>query len=347
MVSNKKNNLVSSILGSLFLGFLAMLILIPLLFFVTFSFSSASEIHSFPKAFLPKLSFDLQVGYEEERYGLAVKNNEEEYELKIETNDLNRIKLYLSREFSVVKTTEELEKDFAPSKNGEPVELNYRKSMFYNFNQFFDIVPGALKGLKNSLVAAMWTILISTTLGSMAGYALARFKFKGKEATNLMILIVRMFPSMAISVPMIVILMKMGLSGSMIGLAIVYSIPNIGLTAWITRSIFGGIGIEMEEASHVFGASKLQTFMKITFPLALPGLAAAAMYAFLAAWNDSITALILTPSNPTLSLAIYKGLGSADIQLAAAGAIILVIPALVFTFIIKGKLTSLWGDVKV
>jgi multiple sugar transport system permease protein len=71
------------------------------------------------------------------------------------------------------------------------------------------------------------------------------------------------------------------------------------------------------------------------------------MYAFLAAWNDSITALILSNSNPTLSLLIYKAIGmSGEVQLAAAGAVILITPALIFTFIIKNYINQLWGDVK-
>jgi len=71
------------------------------------------------------------------------------------------------------------------------------------------------------------------------------------------------------------------------------------------------------------------------------------MYAFLAAWNDSITALILANNNPTLSLLIYKAIGSSgEIQLAAAGALIQIAPALVFTFIIKNYINQLWGNVK-
>ena len=189
--------------------------------------------------------------------------------------------------------------------------------------------------------------MISLSIGSLTGYTLARFRIKYKKNINMVLLLVRMFPAVAISIPMLVILIKMGLSNSMIGLAIVYSVGNIALTAWITNSIFKGISVELEEASLVFGANRLQTFFRITLPLAFPGLVACSMYAFLAAWNDSITALILANNNPTLSLLIYKAIGSSgEIQLAAAGALIQIAPALVFTFIIKNYINQLWGNVK-
>ncbi len=158
-------------------------------------------------------------------------------------------------------------------------------------------------------------------------------------------LIVRMFPMVAISIPIMVILIKLGLNDSMLGLAIVYSIPNISLTAWVTRSVFLGINRELEEASLIFGASKFQTFYKITLPLVLPAFAAASMYAFLGAWNDTVVALILSNNRPTLALAIYKSVGaSSSIHYAAAGALILIIPALIFTFIIKNYIKQLWGE---
>ncbi len=347
MRTKRLSNFVSGSIGTLFLAFVVLLVIVPIAYFIGFSFSSANEIYDFPKQMLPKLSYDLKVNYQDNMYNVAFKDSDGNYELVISTDELYKVNSILSREYSIVKDLDELEQDFLPAVNGEELEITYEKDMLYNFKLFFEIVKDAFPGMINSLVAAGWTILISSTIGSLAGYSLARYNFKGKSFANIMILIVRMFPSIAISVPMIIILANMNLSGSMLGLAIVYSIPNIGLTCWITKSVFMGIGVELEEAAQVFGATKLRTFFGITFPLALPGLAASAMYGFLAAWNDSITALILAPSNPTLSLAIYKGLGSADIQLSAAGAIILILPALVFTFIIKGKLTSLWGDVKV
>jgi multiple sugar transport system permease protein len=182
----------------------------------------------------------------------------------------------------------------------------------------------------------------------MAGFAMARYNFKFKEKINLGILVVRMFPVVGISIPMAKQLIRFGLFDTQLGLAILYSVPNIALTAWITSSIFMGINRELEEASLIFGANAFQTFIHITLPLAFPALAASSMYAFNTAWNDTISALILTSRNQTLSLVVYKAIGttSSGTQYAAAGSIILIIPALVFTFIVRRYINQMWGGAK-
>lgn len=323
-------------------------VLVPFLSFLVTAFYSADEIYNIPRTFLPKSNYDIRVEYNEDMYYIAVyEDGLEDYELKIYSGKAEKLRRYLQTTYSVRLTDEELLADFSPALEGKTVYLNYKKDVLYNFKTFFAITNGAEKAVLNSIIAAGWTILISLTIGSMAGYSIARYRIKFKREINMSLLLVRMFPAVAVAIPMLVILIKLGLSNTMIGLAIVYSVGNIALTAWITSSIFQGISVELEEASLVFGANRIQTFFKITLPLAFPGLVACSMYAFLAAWNDSITALILSNSNPTLSLLIYKAIGmSGEIQLAAAGAVILITPALIFTFIIKNYINQLWGDVK-
>ena len=148
---------------------------------------------------------------------------------------------------------------------------------------------------------------------------------------------------------MVIILAGMGFYDQPIGLALVYSIGNIGLTPWITASIFMSIPVSLEEAAQVFGATRLQAFIKTTLPLALPGLAAAAMYAFLGAWNETVSALILTQFNPTFSVVVYQSLVGAtgQVNLAAAGGIVMAIPAVIFTLIIRKYIRQMWGGVTV
>ena len=327
-----------------------MAILIPVLYFFSLSMFSGSETYQFPQRLLPKLSFDVRVEYIQDKYKIDLYHDDiDDYEPLIKTARMSDIVRIFKRQLSVERTEDELFLDFKPSINAsEPITIHYKKSMCYNFKSFFSVTNDAASALINSITAALWTILISVTLGSMAGYAIARYRFRGRSQANIMMLIVRMFPVVSISIPMAVILIEYGLFDSMLGLAVIYSIPNIALTAWITNSIFLGISVDLEEASHVFGAGKMQTFFRITLPLALPGLAASSMYAFLAAWNDTITALVLTNRNQTLSLMIYKALGGSDaqFQIAAAGSIILILPALVFTFIIKNYIGQMWGEVK-
>lgn len=328
-----------------------MAILIPVLYFFSLSMFSGSETYQFPQSLFPKFAFDVRVEYAEDQYKVDLYDDHiGTYEPLIKTARMSDIVRIFKRQLSVERTEDELLADFEPAKEAQQViTIHYKKNMFYNFKSFFSVTNDAASALINSITAALWTILISVTLGSMAGYAIARYRFRGRSQANIMMLVVRMFPVVAISIPMAVILIEYGLFDSMLGLAVIYSIPNIALTAWITNSIFLGISVELEEASQVFGAGKWQTFFRITLPLALPGLAASSMYAFLAAWNDTITALVLTNRNQTLSLMIYKALGGSDaqFQIAAAGSIILILPALVFTFIIKNYIGQMWGEVKV
>lgn len=338
---------VNRTLFALFVAAMLIMILVPFLFLIATSLYSGDEAYKYPRTFFPKLNFDMMVTWEDDSYSLFVYENDiKDYEVKISSADISKFRIYLKKQYSIEKTNKELEADFLSAKNG-PVYYTYKKDLFYNFKLFFSIINGAGKAVVNSIMAAAWTILFSLSIGSLAGYTIARYKLKGKRQINMALLLVRMFPIVAISIPTYILLLKMGFENTMIGLAIVYSVPNIALTAWITNSIFQGISVELEEASLVFGANRFQTFMRITLPLAFPGLVACSMYAFLAAWNDSIVALILSNSNQTLSLLIYKTIGaSGDIQLAAAGAIILIIPALVFTYIIKNYINQLWGGVK-
>ncbi|HEY8391719.1 MAG TPA: carbohydrate ABC transporter permease, partial [Capillibacterium sp.] len=250
--------------------------------------------------------------------------------------------------YGVTVSGEKLLADFSRTRVQGPMEFTYRKNMLYNFKQFFAIVNKAMPALKNSILVSLYTILISLAIGSLAGYAMARYDFKFKEAINVSLLIVRMFPAVGISIPMAILLIRFGLFDSLLGLALLYSVPNIALTAWITASIFQGISAELEEASLVFGANRFQTFMRVTLPLAFPALAASSMYAFLTAWNDTISALILTDQNQTLALVVYKAIGttSSGIQYAAAGSVILILPALVFTFIVRKYVNEMWGGVE-
>ncbi len=325
------------------------LVIVPLLFFVTVAFSSSAEMSQFPKRLLPTMSVTVLVKPTEKGSFEVFHDSGDGYTSIITTKSASKLETHFKRQYNVTISGEQLLEDFSQTLEKGPMEFTYRKEALYNFNQFFKIVNNAAPALKNSIIVAFLTILISLGIGSMAGFAMARHKFKFKEQINVGILIVRMFPAVGITIPMAALLIKIGLFDTLLGLAILYSIPNIALTAWITSSIFMGISRELEEASMIFGANSFKTFIKITLPLAFPALAASSMYAFTTAWNDTISALILTNNNQTLALVVYKAIGttSSGIQYAAAGSIILILPALVFTFIVRRYINQMWGGAKI
>ncbi len=329
-----------------FIIFVGFLFILPLIYLSTASLTSRIELSDFPKPLLPKLSHQVEFEWDDEHdyYLFSRLNNAGEYEPLTwgNTEDLSE---YLEDKLNVKITPEELEAKIEVSKiTGEPVQIKLYKSLTSNYVKFFDVFSGAGDAFVNSVKAALYTIIISLTVGGTLGYSLARTSIKGKEAIGIAALVVRMFPTIAISVTAAVMLINFKLFDSMIGLAIVYSIPNIGLTAWITKGIFMGVNKELEEASLVFGATKLQTFFKITFPLVLPAFAASSMYAFITAWNDTGVALLLTNRNETLALLLYNSIGgTSSIHYAAAGSVLLITPALIFTFFLRKYINQLWG----
>jgi multiple sugar transport system permease protein len=201
----------------------------------------------------------------------------------------------------------------------------------------------------NSLIISTTSTVIALLVGMAGGYAFARYRFKGRNALKFSVLFVRMFPAVAIAIPMILILANMGLYDQPLGLSLVYSVSAIGLTVWITASIFMGIPVSLEEAAQVFGANKFQAFARMTLPLAFPGLAASALYAFLGAWNETVSAIILTQFNPTFPVVVYQTLlgTTGQVNLAAAAGMAMAIPAVIFTFFIRNYINQMWGGVTV
>ncbi|MDR0597095.1 MAG: carbohydrate ABC transporter permease [Treponema sp.] len=337
--------------AAIVLSGVVMLVVVPLLYFVTIAFSSAVELSEFPKRILPawKLTVLVKPAEEGEYEIFHDRRDGRGYRSVITIPDTAagavRLENHFKRQYNVARSGAELLEDFRAVRAEGPLEFSYAKQALYNFNQFFKIVNNAAPALKNSIIVSLLTILISLSLGSMAGFAMARYQFRFKEKISLAILVVRMFPVVGITIPMAKLLIRVGLFDTLIGLALLYSAPNIALTAWISSSIFVGISRELEEASKIFGANAAQTFFRITAPLAFPAMAASSMYAFNTAWNDTISALILTNRNQTLSLVVYKAIGttSSGIQYAAAGSIILILPALMFTFIVRRYINQMWG----
>ncbi len=328
---------------------MALAVIIPAAYFVSISFASNYEAFQFPARIFPSLSYDAKFIYNasDDNFSLHIKKDGM-YESVKTDNDSKRFQMYLLNQLNVNMKEEHILDLMSEAETSNEVDLKLKKDIFRNYKIFFILADGSVAALLNSLQAAAWTIVISLLLGGTAGYTLARMNFRFKETINLSLLVVRMFPVVAISLPMVIYIMKMNVYDTPFSLALVYSVPNIALTAWITSSIFKGISVELEEASMVFGAGRIRTFQRITVPLAFPALVASSLYAFLAAWNDSIVALIMTNENPTLALVVYRTVGSSNISnIPAAGAIILLIPSLVFTFVIKNYINQLWGNVQI
>jgi len=336
----------------IFITALGVGILLPVFFLISLSFLSTAEAYQFPLPLLPALKTEYKISPGERGYLLSVYNNfEEEYETVLDTNDMEKMAVYTKSQIGspVTQTRLQVLADQLDSSGGDAIRFSAKKNLLINYDTFFKVTRDAVPALIRSLQICAMTIVISLTIGGMGGYAFARYVFVGRDALKFSVLFVRMFPGVAIALPMVIILAKMGFYDNPIGLSLVYSVGSIALTVWITASIFLGIPESLEEAAQVFGATKFQAFIRITFPLALPGLAAAAMYAFLGAWNETVSAIILTQFNPTFAVVVYQSLLGAvgHVNLAAAGGLAMAIPSVIFTFFIRKYINQMWGGVTV
>lgn len=341
---------IRSTLFYLFVLTISLVIILPVFFIVSLSFLTTHEAYSYPLPLLPSLTSKFKLTYGERGYLLSVYDRVSgEYETVLDTDDFKKMSNYMEARLGTQVSIPELEEQIARLANEDPIYFSKSADLLHNYRLFFQVTRDAVPALIRSLQICALTIIISISVGGLAGYAFARYMFFGKDMMKFSVLFVRMFPAIAIAIPMVIILAGMGFYDQPLGLALVYSIGNIALTTWITASIFMSIPVSLEEAAQVFGATRLQAFIKTTLPLALPGLAAAAMYAFLGAWNETVSALILTQFNPTFSVVVYQSLVGAtgQVNLAAAGGIVMAIPAVIFTLIIRKYIRQMWGGVTV
>lgn len=142
--------------------------------------------------------------------------------------------------------------------------------------------------LLNSFVVVLASSAISITLAILAGYSLARFKYKRKETIAQGILYVYMFPQMILTTPLLMLIIRLGLYNSIGSLIIVYCTFSLPYSIWMMRSYFSALSMELEEAAMVDGCNRLQAVWKIMLPLALPGVVATVCYTFVLGWSNVI-----------------------------------------------------------
>jgi trehalose/maltose transport system permease protein len=215
-----------------------------------------------------------------------------------------------------------------------------------------------LHALLNSTIVSFSVTLISVVLGSLAAYALGRFRFRGRSFILYLILSMTLFPTIAVLGGLFQIVSSLHtiLYDQLTALILTYLIFTMPFTVWVLRSFFQSIPVEIEEAAYVDGATPWQIYYRVMIPLALPGLATTGLLAFIQAWNELLFALsfIITPERQTVALAITNfqpqgGQGFAiDWGQVMAATVIVTLPlvalALIFQRLILSGLTA--GGVK-
>jgi multiple sugar transport system permease protein len=227
-----------------------------------------------------------------------------------------------------------------------------------NFLKIFGLLPQVQEGLPvlqyflNSLVISVTSTLIAILIGMMGGYAFARYRFRGKATLFLGFMLSRSVPGVALSLPLFIIWSRLGLIDTPIGLIIVYMAINIPFTIWLTDGFFRQIPIDLSEAAQIDGCTRWQAFWKVEFPLARSGLASAAIFAFLTSWNEYALASQLTRTTASKTMPVglmdFTAQFTVDWTGMSAMAVLIIIPALILTFIVQKHLIAglTFGGVK-
>ncbi|CAN5606393.1 carbohydrate ABC transporter permease [soil metagenome] len=210
---------------------------------------------------------------------------------------------------------------------------------------FFVNSTGVIDSLKNSVIVAFITLLFSSLIGAPAGYAIARFAFKGRNAFRLTVLSTRAFPIVILAIPLAVAFIRVGLYDTIWSVALMHTALALPFTILITSSIFVSVPIDLEEAALTLGCTPVSAFIKVVLPLALPGLAAASIFTFVLSWNEVFAAVILTLRERTLPALVLSQLNDSPLPFRFAAAWFMMAPSLIFIFVIRKYLLGLWGRV--
>ena len=214
---------------------------------------------------------------------------------------------------------------------------------FQSYVSLFRDRPFA-RWMLNSTIVALCVTLFATSLASTAGYAFSRFRFPGHRAGMGLLLVTQMFPATMLLLPMFLMLAKLHLINSYIGLIIVYSATALPFTIWQMKGYYDTIPRELEEAAIMDGAGRFTVFYKVILPLAAPALVITALFSFLTAWSEYIVAaqVLLTEELFTVPLGLKQFQSSMTTEwgLYSAGSIIVSIPVVALFMYLSRWLVS-------
>lgn len=210
---------------------------------------------------------------------------------------------------------------------------------FESYARLWDYQQGLPVYLANSLGTALLTIVLTLALTVPAGYALARFPIPGKEVLFVVLLLALIIPYQALLTPMFLMFAKLGLTNSLLGLAIVHTAIQLPFSLYILRNSFAAVPNELEESAIVDGASSWQALRWIFVPSTGPAIVTVALFAFIMSWNEFLGALVMMSRSSRFTLPLIlatsrteTSLGGTDWGMLQAGITISIIPC-VFVYL--------------
>jgi len=197
---------------------------------------------------------------------------------------------------------------------------------------------------RNSLIISITSTVVAIAVGMAGGYAFARFRFRGKSGAFLGLMLTRTVPGIALSLPLFFVYARLGIIDTHFGLILAYVALNVPFTVWLIDGFFRQVPRDLAEAAQIDGCTPWQAFWQVEFPLAGPGIASAAIFAFLTSWNEFALASQLTRSTNSKTLPVglldYTSEFTIDWRGMCALAVVMIVPALTLTFIVQKHLVS-------
>ena len=220
-----------------------------------------------------------------------------------------------------------------------------------SFDAYINMFSGVGKGgipvvdyFRNSLIISVTSTVLAIVIGMAGGYAFARYRFRGKSSMFLGLMLTRTVPGIALSLPLFFVYAHIGLIDTHAGLILAYVALNVPFTIWLIDGFFRQVPKDLAEAAQIDGCTPWQAFWQVEFPLAGPGIASAAIFAFLTSWNEFALASQLTRSTDSKTLPVglldYTAEFTIDWRGMCALAVVMIIPALTLTFIVQKHLVS-------
>jgi len=196
----------------------------------------------------------------------------------------------------------------------------------------------------NSLLIAGLTTILGIILACTAAYGFARFEFPGRRVGLLGFLATQMFPGILTMIPLYVLMQKLNLLDSSLGLTLVYATTSIPFCTWMLKGYFDTLPKELEESAIIDGASRFTVFTKIILPLSAPAIAVTALFSFMSAWNEFVLAYTFLSSEAafTMPVQIRNYVGDKDVQwsLFAASSLIVSIPVMALFYTLEKHLVG-------
>ncbi len=198
--------------------------------------------------------------------------------------------------------------------------------------------------LVNSLVVSIATAAVGVVIAIPTAYALARFKFLGKEGGVRAMLATQMFPTVASLIPLYLMLNALGLLNSRTGLVVCYASTSVPFAIFQLRAAFEAIPVDLEEAAMVDGATRFEAFLRVVLPAARPAIAVTALFAFMSAYNEFILAATLLDREEMFTLPVmlqhYIGEYSAQWERFAAGSLVVSLPVMALFYVAQRHLVA-------